>query len=206
MQTAREHRHPFMEQSFYILAGESLRHLLEVDVAFEHIVELRRKVGYRYVGVGVVAQQPGHLVHLLYNGGDAEVAQQAEEHHGLEQCDEDGYDAPLEMEQTAVVLYERLEQVCYQACHAEWQQHILEQVDEPDGECEYAERYHQPHNAVERIWTGSGHPVRLFFGCGNLRFEDFSLGFLDVGLFESEMLFLVESLENESDNECCQAE
>ena len=152
MQSAVDEGHGAVGQAVEVLVHELLRKHFKVDVAAEHVVDLRWKIFYGYVGSGSVGtQHVGHVVHLFDNRRHEQIKQQPCEQCGLGEGDENSDNAPLQPQKRAVILHERLEQIGYKACHQEGEEHIFQHIDEPDGRRCDGHRNEQAHHAVESI-------------------------------------------------------
>ena len=93
-------------------------------------------------------------MHLVDNRRHNKIQHHPEQHCKLEQSDEDGQHSALQPQQSAVVLHERLKQVCYKAGHEKGEKHIFQQVDEPDYSCYDGDCDYQSHHTVECVWLG----------------------------------------------------
>ncbi len=96
-------------------------------------MELRRNPGDGEIRIGVILEDGGHVGSLIDDDRHEKVAEHNKEKGHLEECDNRCDNSAFELEQLAVELHERLEQIGDETPHEEGEKHPFEDVEEPKG-------------------------------------------------------------------------
>ena len=135
--------------------------MMEVETIAQQLLQLHREEAHGALRRRIIFHYSGHLVKLFRHHGRDEVDDNCKKEQRFKKRYEHGGSAPFELEQLTVVLNERFEYIGYEASYQEGEQHIFQDVDEPNDSKHYGYGNHHADHTVQCEGLTVGHKLKL---------------------------------------------